>query len=311
MQLEIQPYKANLKNQWDEFIKKSKNGCFLFFRDYMEYHRERFVDASLLVFQNKKLVAVFPANLLENTIYSHQGLTFGGLIYGMEIRTATVISVLNHIIDYYQGKNIQRLIYKTIPYIFHTYPAQEDMYALFRREAQLIRRDVFSVVELKSKLKFSETKRQLVKKCSQHGVIITENTEFVNFWKLLEKVLLRHNSSPTHSLQEIQNLNNLFPGNIRLFEAKLNGDLLAGIVIYDYGSVVHTQYMANSDEGRKIGALDYINHYLLEEVYIDRDYYSFGSSNEDAGRILNEGLIQQKEMMGGRSVAHDFYQIDL
>lgn len=311
MQLEIQPYKANLKNQWDEFIKKSKNGCFLFFRDYMEYHRERFVDASLFVFQNKKLVAVFPANLLENTIYSHQGLTFGGLIYGMEIRTATVISVLNHIIDYYQGKNIQRLIYKTIPYIFHTYPAQEDMYALFRREAQLIRRDVFSVVELKSKLKFSETKRQLVKKCSQHGVIITENTEFVNFWKLLEKVLLRHNSSPTHSLQEIQNLNNLFPGNIRLFEAKLNGDLLAGIVIYDYGSVVHTQYMANSDEGRKIGALDYINHYLLEEVYIDRDYYSFGSSNEDAGRILNEGLIQQKEMMGGRSVAHDFYQIDL
>ena len=69
--------------------------------------------------------------------------------------------------------------------------------------------------------------------------------------------------------------------------------------------------MANSEEGRKHGALDFINHFLINDVFKDWDYYSFGISTESQGKVLNEGLIQQKEMMGGRGISLDFYSIQL
>jgi hypothetical protein len=68
--------------------------------------------------------------------------------------------------------------------------------------------------------------------------------------------------------------------------------------------------MAASQEGRKLGALDFINHTLLQK-FSDRKYYSFGISTEKQGQFLNEGLIQQKENMGARGIALDFYSIKL
>ncbi|RYF85218.1 MAG: GNAT family N-acetyltransferase, partial [Chitinophagaceae bacterium] len=157
----------------------------------------------------------------------------------------------------------------------------------------------------------SETKRQAISKCRQAGMLVTEAVEFDEYWSLLTQVLSKFGVGPVHSLEEINLLRGSFPGNIKLFEARLNGELLAGIVIYDYNDVVHTQYMANSAEGRKLGALDFINSKLISETFSKRKYYSFGISTEQEGTVLNEGLMQQKEMMGGRAIVHDFYKIIL
>ena len=61
-------------------MSKGKNSTFLFQRDFMDYHSDRFMDHSLLVFKDEKLIAVLPGNQVDNTVYSHQGLTYGGLI---------------------------------------------------------------------------------------------------------------------------------------------------------------------------------------------------------------------------------------
>jgi hypothetical protein len=124
-------------------------------------------------------------------------------------------------------------------------------------------------------------------------------------------VLYKFNTKPVHTVSEITLLKNYFPENILLFGAFKQSELIAGIVIFDFDQVIHTQYMANSDEGRKIGALDFINHTIIEKYKTQKQYYSFGISTEDNGRFLNTGLIQQKEMMGSRSVALDFYKINL
>ena len=44
----------------------------------MDYHKDRFEDYSLMVFKDEKLVAVLPANRVEDKLFSHQGLTYGG-----------------------------------------------------------------------------------------------------------------------------------------------------------------------------------------------------------------------------------------
>lgn len=311
MKFRIEPYNQSESFAWNEYLAKTKNGVFLFERNYMDYHQHRFEDASLLIFKENKIAALFPANKLHDEVYSHQGLTFGGILYANDTKADEVIEIMKLIYEYYKALGFKTIIYKTIPYIFHHYPSDEDLYALFRVNAKLIRRDIFSVIDLNNPIKFSETKRQLVKKCIEKEIQVKEQNDFSDYWSLLESVLLKYNSEPVHSLNEMYFLKENFNDRIRLFEARLDTQLLAGIIIYDYKNVVHTQYMANSQEGRKIGALDFINHKLITEIFTDRKYYSFGTSNENNGRELNEGLNRQKELIGGRAVAHDFYQIDL
>lgn len=309
--MKVMKYDESRSTEWNRFINGSKNSLFLFDRSYMDYHKDRFSDHSLMIYKKEKLVAVFPANENSKNIYSHAGLTFGGLIMSFDLKAGECVSIFDQIMVYYKSAGIVEITYKSISHIFQKYPAQEDLYALFRHNAVLYRRDVSSVVEISKKIEFSETKRQAVKKCFKEGVEFFENQNFTDYWSLLSKVLNKFNATPVHTLDEIHLLKKSFPEQIRLFEARLKGDLLAGVVIYDYGDVAHTQYMANSEDGRKLGALDFINFNLINQQFQSRKYFSFGISTEEEGRFLNEGLILQKEMMGARAIVNDFYKIKI
>lgn len=310
MKFELIKYNSSHKNDWNSFISESKNGLFFFDRDFMEYHSDRFQDHSLLIFNNNKIAAVFPANESGKEIISHGGLTFGSLVLSHYVKASEVLEIFEEIKKYYQKLSFHEIIYKAVPHIFHKYPSEEDLYALFRSQASLFRRDISSVIDLSSPIRFSETKRQLVRKCEEKQIIVSENENFEEYWTLLSEVLQKFDTKPVHTVTEISLLKEKFPENIRLFEARKDNILFAGIVIFDFENVVHTQYMAASQEGRKLGALDFINHTLLHK-FEDRKYYSFGISTENQGTFLNEGLIQQKENMGARGIALDFYSIKL
>ena len=311
MNITVARFTKDYTLQWNEFLKTTKNQLFLFERSYMEYHEDRFTDHSLLIYKQDKLVGLFPANEQEQSIYSHAGLTYGGLVFSQELKGLDAVLVLEAIIHYYREQGFKEIFYKAVPHIFHTYPSQEDLYALFRIDALLYRRDISSVIELSNPIRFSETKRQSISKCIKAGATVKENNDFTEYWDLLSTVLSKFKTSPVHSLNEINHLKEKFVGKIRLFEARLFGELLAGVIVYDYKTVVHTQYMASSTKGRTMGALDFINETLITDEYKSRKFFSFGISTEQGGKVLNEGLIQQKEMMGGRAIVHDFYKIIL
>jgi len=310
--IKICKYTETEKKLWDNFINSSKNGIFLFLRDYMDYHKDRFTDHSFIFWKNDKPVAVLPANENGKNLVSHGGLTFGGLIMSVNIQTTDVLEIFDLLCNYCVKYGFHSIIYKAIPFVFCNYLAGEDQYALFRHNAQLLKRDISSVLSLQeNKINFLEGKRQSVAKCEKMGVKVIESSDFTAFWELLTDVLSKFDVKPVHNLSEIKYLKNMMPDKIKLYEARLNDSLLAGIVIYDYSRVVHTQYMANSKEGRNARALDYINYVLINRVYSDRKYFSWGISTEEGGKILNTGLIRQKEEMGGRGIILDTYKIDL
>lgn len=310
--LEIIRYNSDQKTQWNTFIKESKNGLFFFEREFMDYHADRFTDHSLMVYSEGKLVAVFPANESETTVYSHQGLTFGSLVLSKKIKAVEVLEIFNELMRYYKKIGFKNIIYKAISYVFHRYTSQEDLYALFRCKAQLTRRDISSVVFLKDRLPLSKGKKESYKKCSKLNLEIRQNKNFKEYWKILTEILkANHSIKPVHSIDEIQILADKFPNNIQLFEVLENDKVISGTVIFDFGRTAHSQYLANSERGREIGALDYLIIKLMEERFLDKDYFSLGISSENHGLILNEGLINQKEMYGGRAVCNDSYEIVL
>ena len=311
--MNITKYTVEYKSLWNEFVKNSKNGHFFFQRNYMEYHSDRFEDFSLIVFDdNDKLIAILPANIKENILYSHQGLTFGGFLVDDKMKTETMLEIFELLKQFLKEKNIVKIVYKCIPYIYHTKPSEEDRYALFRNDAKLIRRDVTSTIDLTEQVRYSKGRKWTINKAKKELVETFESDDYETFWELLTGVLeSNHEAKPVHTLEEIKKLASFFPKNIKLFLAKKDERIVSGALIYENQNIVHTQYLANSEEGRELGALDLLIDYLIKDIYKNKKYFDFGISNENAGRYLNTGLISQKEGFGARAVVHDFYELEI
>lgn len=311
--MEVIKYTKEDKNIWNEFVRNAKNSHFFFLRDYMEYHSDRFEDYSLLVFdENKKLISVLPANIKNDVLYSHQGLTFGGFLVDDKMKAETMLDIFEELKEFLKKENIQKIVYKCISYIYHIKPSEEDRYALFRNDATLIRRDVSSTIDLTEQVRYSKGRKWTINKAKKENIKIIESNDYKIFWALLSGVLeSNHEAKPVHSLEEIKKLASLFPKNIKLFLAQKDNVVISGALIYENTNIVHTQYLANSEIGREAGALDLLIDYLIKEVYKNKKYFDFGISNEDAGRYLNTGLIAQKEGFGARAVVQDFYELEI
>lgn len=311
--MKIINYTIEYKNDWDEFIRNSKNPHFFFQRDYMEYHSDRFEDFSFMIFDsNNKLIALLPANVKESILYSHQGLTFGGFLIDDKMKTETMLEIFDLLIQFLKERNIGKIIYKCIPYIYHIKPSEEDRYALFRHNAKLTRRDITSTIDLREQVRYSKGRKWTINKAKKELIKTFESDDYESFWNLLTEVLeSNHEAKPVHTLQEIKKLVSLFPKNIKLFLAKKDETIVSGALIYENENIVHTQYLANSEKGRELGSLDLLIDYLIKDIYKNKKYFDFGISNEDAGRFLNTGLIAQKEGFGARAVAHDFYELEI
>lgn len=312
MSIEVARYDDCRKDEWNHFVKNAKNGHFMFDRDYMEYHSDRFSDYSLMFFDHKKRVqAVLPANVKDGVLYSHQGLTFGGLVVSKKASASLILDAFQALIDFAaRSEFLTSVIYKRVPDFYTSYPAQEDLYALFRADAKLIRRDLSSVVDLNEGYSYSKGRKWSIKKAKKTEIVVGESYELSDFWSLLNHVLEKqHQTNPTHSVDEMRLLKSRFPDNIRCFTATMNSELLAGAIIYETDQVAHAQYLANSEKGKELGALDLVIDHLLTLVYKGKRFFDFGISTTDGGKSLNAGLIAQKEGFGARACVHDFYEI--
>ena len=306
-------YKDEYCQQWNDFVKTARNGHFLFMREYMEYHKDRFKDASLMIFNEKNnIVALLPASVDGETLTSHGGLTFGGFIVDSKMTVELMLDIFWQVKEFVKGLGVKTIVYKCIPYIYSDYPADEDRYALWRLGAQLIRRDVSTAVQMEKPYKYQKGRKWMVARGKKSNIEIQESHDFAAFMDLENRILEEyHGARAVHSAEEIQLLAQRFPENIHLYTGSIDGELLAGAIIFENRDVAHTQYLANSNEGRELGALDRLIDYLLKEKYADVRYFDFGTSNEEQGRVLNKGLIGQKEGFGARAVVHDFYRWDI
>lgn len=311
--MEIIRYRREDKELWNSFVSKARNATFLFDRNYMDYHADRFDDNSFMFYHKGKLKAVLPANVAGDTLYSHQGLTYGGLLLDKKATVEDVLECFDSLNSWLRENGISKVVYKALPWIYQQYPSEEDLYALtWKCKAQLISRDISSSIVIDNKLKFAESRKSGIRKALSLNIEVGESNDVDGFWHVLEDNLgNRYNAKPVHTSSEMKLLMSRFPNNIRLYVAKMNGEIVGGTLIYVTPQVVHTQYISASVEGKKHGALDLLLDYIINKVYANCRYFDFGKSTEQGGAYLNEPLIFQKEGFGGRGVCYDWYQWEL
>ena len=310
---EIVRYTAARADEWNQFVAQSKNGTFLFDRSYMDYHSDRFQDHSLMFYTDGRLLAVLPANESDATLYSHQGLTYGGLVTDLNMTAADAMRLFADLNAYLHSVGILRVVYKAIPWIYHQLPSEEDLYALTQVcGAGLTVRELSTTIMLQRNVRWSRIRRRGIKRSQDAGVVVEVSQDFDAFWPVLEENLqTNHQVRPVHSVDEMKLLHSRFPQNIVLYTASLNGQVIGGVVMYLTPQVAHAQYSSATPEGKRLGVLDAIYDRIMHQDMKDYPYFDFGKSTEDAGHILNEPLVFQKEGFGGRAVCYDTYEWNL
>lgn len=312
-QYTIKKYEPQFYSIWNQFIADSKNGTFLFHRDFVEYHRDRFQDFSLLVFDDKdKLVAVLPANRVEDVIYSHQGLTYGGLVL-KDAKLVKQIEIFKNILLFLEAKGFKKLNLKCIPSIYHKKPAEELHYLMFLVKAELVKRDCLSVLVIDKNLDLSKDRKAGIKRGVRNNLIIKETDSFDEFWNkiLIPNLNNKHKVNPVHTVQEVEILKEKFPSNIRQFNVYLDDVIVAGTTIFETDNVAHSQYISSNEAKNELGSLDFLHYYLLTNVFKGKKYFDFGISNEKGGTKLNEGLSYWKESFGASTIVQDFYEVTI
>jgi hypothetical protein len=311
--IQLGRYTDTEREDWDRFVRASRNATFLFVRNYMDYHRDRFEDHSVLARDSQgDIVALLPANCSDRAMVSHGGLTYGGWLIDHRMKAPLMVELFGALVEFLRLRGFNTLVYKCILSIYHRQPAEEDQYALFRLGATLRRRDVSSCLKPSCPVPIQERRSRGAAKARKAGVRCSASDDWKGFWKVLEWNLSTiHGRQPVHTLQEIHLLQSRFPKEIRLFVATQDSRVIAGTVIYETDCVAHAQYTANSEEGREVGALDLLFRFLIEEVYSSKPYVDLGISTENQGQTLNEGLVDFKEGMGARTVVYDHYEIGI
>ncbi len=317
MTLKVRLFTENDTEAWDKFCSEALQATLLHTRRYLSYHGEKFSDQSLILEKGNRIIGLFPA--AESTsnskiIISHPGITYGGLLHKGELHGENSRDALRLVMQHYKDANYNNLIYKATPSIYHRSPSQDDLYSLVSFNSKLIRRDLSCTIDLANQGKPSQRRVRGLKNADRHGVSILEgNCHLPELWTILtENLNTRHSVQPTHSIAEIEFLANHFPDNIHCICGAADGIILGGIVLYISPTCHHTQYITSSPTGNAVSVLDKIFNFAIAHAKQKGvRWFDFGISNENNGKVLNNGLYQFKSEFGGGGTVHDFYELDL
>lgn len=310
----IKQYQESAYASWNAFIGQAKNATFLFYRDFMEYHKDRFEDFSLMIFDNEKLVAVLPANRVGEIVYSHQGLTYGGLVYSHKINGEKVAGILDSLLSFFKENGIQSFYFKPIPLFYSSGGNHETDFFLLRKGAFLDKKEMNLAINLAMPLAISKSKLKHFRKIEELDLELVEEHQFEPFWELVlaPRLFEKYDTKPVHTLQEITKLKENFPNNIKQFSVYYDDAIIAGVTIFETENVVKSQYGATTKKGEELRALDFLFISLIEKYKKKgKLFFDMGIVNDDNEKGYHAGLLKQKEELGCTVYSQDFYKINL
>jgi hypothetical protein len=308
----VEKYTKENRLAWDTFISGAKNATFLFVRDFMEYHSDRFTDYSLLVYKDDMLYAVLPANIVGDKLYSHKGLTYGSLVLSKSAKLLYTFEAFKALLAFLNAKAISTLELRNIPTFYNTMPSDELSYFLFKANATLIKRDALMVIDTPNKIKFQKNRREGINKAKRNGLTIAVDDNFEGFWTeiLIPNLQKKHGIAPVHSLEEIQLLAAKFPDHIKQVNVYKDNVIVAGTTLFLTKTTIHPQYVSGNSDKNAYGSLDLAYDYIINHFDSSKRYFDFNISSEQNGEALNSGLIFWKESCGARTYVADNYLID-
>lgn len=315
LELQIKEYTDEYKDKWDDFVlNQSMNGTFLQTKQFLDYHGDRFCDASLILYKgNDTIVAVVPACTITEAgrkIFSaHRGSTFGGIVVARQFYNIEHMeAVMNVLEDYFQSNSYDEVQLKCTSDIFAEENTNLLSYFLFQRGYSSYD-EISSYVNYKTykeeiPANFTSGRRRDYNYSLKHNLTFREigsREEIEKFYTILCENLQKFDAAPVHTLEELQEFKeSRLKDIVEFYGVFYEDEMIAGSMVFCFGDrVLHTQYLAASQKHLKMFPMNFLDTNLIR-VAKERGfrYFSFGTSTEDHGRVLNKHLAQFKEGFG-------------
>lgn len=289
------------RDLWEGFVgSRARNAHFMHSRDYLEYHEDRFVDHSLLLFDGKKVAGVLPANRNDSVLVSHGGLSFGGLLVSDKFRLKQWMEAFVAIGEHMREAGLTELDYRATPIWQHDVPGEEDVYLIESAGAQP-EGLASAICRMDGEFLGNATRRNEAR-CDV--VVDRDETARGELMDLIAETLQRrHETAPVHTREEMDTLAGRFPDGIRCYTARAGEELVGGVVLFCTAAAVKLQYVGYSDS-QAMSAI-YAHLFGLEE-FTGR-WFDFGTSM--AGGVIDPGLFAYKESLGGRLASLRRYKL--
>ncbi|MFY9309080.1 MAG: GNAT family N-acetyltransferase [Bacteroidia bacterium] len=311
MAITIQAYSNSDRDKWDSFARQADNAYFLFERGFMEYHSQRYADNSVMLFDNAALVGVFPANRKDDTVYTHQGLTHGGLVLLERKNVKKLIEYFYTLFSYYKNQGVKYIVYKPLPAYLCKTANDIEHFILNLCDSVTTKVDTSFVINYTNEITIQERRRRSIKKGIKAAAEIRLDNNFDEYWNkiLIPNLKAKFGVSPVHSLEEIKLLHQRFPNRITQANAYINNEIVAGATLFDFNKCIHSQYISSNDYGRDSGAIDLLFNQLIHMFQSAKEYFSLGTTNNN-GKDINIGLCEWKEGWGTNTHAHFHYRLN-
>lgn len=301
----LTPYEPSLQSAWDEFIEQSANGTFLHRRSFLEYHGDRFEDASVMVWESGILVSVFPAHRLGLDIFSHKGLTFGGFLIGPNLPEDKQLLIINSILSFYQEKGFTSIAITPIPFFYSDFSKSYDSDLLSLGFESIAEKEIYVINFPFNSM--DKAKRKGVRRAQRKKLVIKEGEVTQEFW--MGMMLPLYNSKvgkpPVHSWEEIELLSKRHPGKIQMVSVHQEDELLAGLVIFKHPRVVKVQYSAVTENGKDSRAMDILMYYLMNLP--DIKFIDLGTVYDGLTGEKLKKLAHWKESFGAKVISLKTY----
>ncbi|WP_113922809.1 GNAT family N-acetyltransferase [Cognataquiflexum aquatile] len=314
MQIRILPYIQELQKDWDNLIENSINASLIHFRNYMQYHQDRFVDCSACIFLEDNLVAVFPAEIQNGKIFSHRGLTFGGPIFLKALKPTIIQEIITELKLYFKALNSTSIQIHLAPVFYW-----KNSLAYYEMQGVLascnflpIQEKVYQTVSLPISIK-DRGKIWGKKKAEKHHLRVNYSSDLAFFWEniLIPNLRSRFNANPTHTLEEISFLHKSFPGKIQLWAVFKDDNMLGGCLTFSHGDVLHVQYIGATEDGKSHSALDLLFYIIIEKSAPNYKYLSMGVSTNPINGLPNQGLVKWKKSWGASEYSTPSWESEL
>jgi hypothetical protein len=324
LSLERIRYSSTWETAWEACVDRSRNGTIFHRRRFLRYHpADRFTDASLLWRYKGEIIAVLPAAIIESEgqrIYkSHPGSSFGGPVLQPGVDLTKVYAIVESMEAFAAQQHCDAIEMRISPSVFHRLPSDDLTFALENNGYQREALELSSVIAVdpdpqvnKQRMRYNTW--QAARKADQQEELSVRLTDdWSAFWEILTQNLAYHDASPTHSLEEIQRLAKLFPGDVVLMGCYKESEMIAGTVIMkDTAPAVHTFYIAQNYDFQRLRPLNLL---LAELINWTREkgysYINLGISTEEHGQVINWGLFRFKEGFGATGSSRAYYRKQL
>lgn len=314
-EIEVIRYSEQYRDKWEKFVlNNSTNGSFLMSRNFLDYHKDRFVDHSVLFIRGgSNIVGVCPAaEKVENgkkQFISHAGSTFGGIIVGKEYHNITNISGMVEALDeYLKNKGFSYALIKNPNEIFASENSNLIDYMFYHQGYQNYDELSFAIDFSKVPnddivMNFKSKTRNLYRTSLKNNLELkplTTKEEIADFYAILCKSLEKYETKPVHSLDELYELYfDRLSNVIRFYGVYSEGKMISGSMVFIINNVFHTQYLAADPEYLYLKPMDFMDGSLIILAHDEGfKFFSFGISTEDHGHYLNENLAKFKEGFG-------------